>query len=115
LVTGTDCGVHGVTPGMLGREIQLLHEHGLRPIQALRAATADAARLLRIDDEVGTIEPGKTADLVAFRGDLTSDLSGVTAAEWVFKEGAVVRAPEQDAWCTGSSAQHDAYVVAGNR
>ena len=44
-------------------------EHGLSPLGALRAATLEAARLLGLEDEIGTIEVGKVADLVVVDGD----------------------------------------------
>jgi imidazolonepropionase-like amidohydrolase len=64
---GTDAGVtqHGRNLAELG----LLAEHGLRPAEALRAATGSAAELLGVDGELGTLEPGKRADLVAVDGD----------------------------------------------
>ncbi len=44
-------------------------EHGLSPVAALRAATIDAARLLGLDAEIGTLEPGKVADILLVDGD----------------------------------------------
>ena len=64
---GTDSGVgpHGTNL----RELALLAECGLSPAAALQTATTSAARLLRVDDELGAIEPGKRADLVVVDGD----------------------------------------------
>jgi imidazolonepropionase-like amidohydrolase len=64
---GTDAGVgpHGDNL----RELGLLQRAGMSPAAALRSATQEAARLLGVDDRLGTIEPGKAADLVVFDGD----------------------------------------------
>jgi imidazolonepropionase-like amidohydrolase len=64
---GTDCGI--VPHGANLRELELMSERGLTPAQALVAATSSAAELLGIRDSVGTIEPGKRADLVVVDGD----------------------------------------------
>ena len=64
---GTDAGV-----SMHGRnadEFLLMVQHGMTPMQAIAAATVNAADLLGLAGEVGTIEPGKSADIVAVRGD----------------------------------------------
>jgi imidazolonepropionase-like amidohydrolase len=60
---GTDAGI--VEHGTNLRELGLLVDFGLTPMQAIVAGTAAAARMCGIDDEVGTIEPGRRADLVA--------------------------------------------------
>ncbi|HEX9124677.1 MAG TPA: amidohydrolase family protein [Actinomycetota bacterium] len=64
---GTDCPVapHGTNL----RELQLMAENGFTPTQALVAATSSAAELMGLQDELGTIEPGKRADLVVVEGD----------------------------------------------
>ncbi len=62
-------GTDGTAGSHLPAEIALMVEVGLSPFAALRAATAEAARLLGLDREVGTLEPGKVADLVLVSGD----------------------------------------------
>lgn len=71
---GTDCGI--VPHGANLRELELMVERGLSPAQALVAATSSAAALLGLGDTVGTIEPGKRADLVVVDGD-PLDVSGL--------------------------------------
>ena len=56
-------GTDGFKGSHLPTELALMVDHGLTPLDALRAATISAARLLRVDDEVGTLEVGKVADL----------------------------------------------------
>ena len=62
---GTDGGVGSHLPS----ELSLMVEHGMSPLASLRAATMDAARLLGLDDEIGTLEVGKAADLLLVDGD----------------------------------------------
>src|SRR5206468_3333164 len=56
------------------RELELLHEAGLAPADVIRAATIQNARYFRIDDRLGSIAPGKVADLVLIEGDPLKDL-----------------------------------------
>ncbi len=64
---GTDSGV---TPhGQNLRELALMAEGGMEPAAVLAASTSAAAALLGVDDRLGTLEPGKLADLVMVRGD----------------------------------------------
>ena len=64
---GTDSGVS--PHGRNLEELALMVEGGMTPAQALHAATRSAARLLRLDDEIGALEPGKRADVVVVDGD----------------------------------------------
>jgi len=90
LVAGTDCGVRGVLPTMLPREVRNLHDHGLPAMEAIKAATSRAARLLGVDGEVGTVEVGKRADLLLVAGDPLADLRALEAVAAVVQGGAIV-------------------------
>ena len=90
LATGTDTGEVGVTADMVWREIVLLHEHGASAMTAIQAATSSAARLLGVDDEVGTIEVGKAADLVLVDGDPLVDLAVLARPVAVWQGGEAV-------------------------
>jgi imidazolonepropionase-like amidohydrolase len=94
LATGTDCGVRAIFSDMLALEVELMHSHGLSPMAAIQSATANSARLLGISDEVGTLAPGKRADLLAVMGDPTGDLSTLHRPVMVIKAGDVVRWPD---------------------
>lgn len=85
---GTDCPVapHGTNL----RELQLMAEHGFTPAQALVAATSSAAELMGLDDRLGTIEPGKLADLVVVDGDPYELEKLPGRVEAVYMEGARV-------------------------
>ena len=65
IAMGTDGGLGSHLP----TEVSLMVEHGLSPVAALRAATIDAAGLLGLDAEIGTLEPGKVADILLVDGD----------------------------------------------
>ena len=88
IAMGTDSGV---TPhGQNLRELQLMVEGGMTPAAALEATTRSAAQLMGLEDDLGTIEPGKVADLVVVEGDPydVSTLAG--RVEQVWKAGARV-------------------------
>jgi imidazolonepropionase-like amidohydrolase len=86
---GTDAAVcpHG-TQGL-----QLVHmvKLGMKPLAALKAATSVDARLFGLDDKLGTLEPGKLADLIAVPGDPTKDMSAMSRVLFVMKDGAVFK------------------------
>jgi imidazolonepropionase-like amidohydrolase len=85
---GTDAGGH--MHNINARELQYLVAAGMSPMQALQAATGWAAECLGIADDVGTIRPGKLADLVVVEGDPLQDitvLQDLQRMRMVFKEG----------------------------
>jgi imidazolonepropionase-like amidohydrolase len=87
-VAGTDVPVFPMVPGFsLHDELQLLHEIGLSPLQALQAATRNAAAAAGMLGEVGTIEEGKIADLVLLDGDPLADLGNTTRIVAVITRG----------------------------
>ncbi len=86
---GTDSGVspHGEN----AREFALMVSAGMPPMEAIQAATMAAAELLGIQDELGSVEVGKIADLVAVRGDPLEDISVLETVAFVMKEGTVYK------------------------
>jgi imidazolonepropionase-like amidohydrolase len=66
-------------------------KYGLTPAQAIQSATVDAAQLLGWADQVGSIEPGKFADLVAVEGDPLADITTLEHVTFVMKGGQVVK------------------------
>ncbi len=75
IAMGTDAGVgrHGEN----GKELQLMVENGMTPMQAIQASTSHAARLLRLDDKLGALEVGKLADVIIVDGDVLSDIASI--------------------------------------
>ena len=88
---GTDTGVS--PHGQNAREFELMVACGMPPMRAIQSATIEAARLLRIDDRLGTIEPQKIADLVAVSGNPLDDISTMREMAFVMKDGIVYREP----------------------
>ena len=87
---GTDAGVgdHGTN----AREFKLLVDWGgLTPMQAIVAGTANAAKLLGWDSQVGTLAAGKLADVVAVPGDPTADITALQRPTFVMKNGVVYK------------------------
>jgi imidazolonepropionase-like amidohydrolase len=84
---GTDAGV--VAHGSNADEFRLLVEFGMSPQAAIESATREAARLLGLEQELGTVEVGKLADLVAVPGDPLADVTALQRVGFVMKEGEV--------------------------
>jgi imidazolonepropionase-like amidohydrolase len=87
---GTDAGVY--PHGDNARQFAYMVKYGMTPMQAIQAATIQAADLLGWKDRVGSIAPGKYADIVAVKGDPTADPAELTRVRFVMKGGAVVKA-----------------------
>jgi imidazolonepropionase-like amidohydrolase len=89
--TGTDCG-NPVTPHgpALLFECQLFVEAGLTPVQALRCATLESARIVHLDRDFGSLAAGKVADVVVVRGDPTKDVKALWNVEKVVESGRLV-------------------------
>jgi imidazolonepropionase-like amidohydrolase len=87
IVPGTDSGVANIAFGRLDYDLQLLVRVGFTPTEALIAATRISAEAIGQENDIGTIEPGKLADIVAFDGDPTSDISACSRVMAVFIAG----------------------------
>jgi imidazolonepropionase-like amidohydrolase len=89
LLAGPDpTGIGGVVAGFGDqREVELLVEAGFTPVEAIHIATENGARFLEEDERIGTLAPGKQADLLVVRGDPSSKISDIEAVEIVFKDG----------------------------
>jgi hypothetical protein len=82
-------GNGGVIPGFGDqREIELLVEAGFAPVQAIRIATLNGAIFLGRQEQIGSIAPGKNADLVVVKGDPATRIAVIENVEIVFKDGA---------------------------
>jgi imidazolonepropionase-like amidohydrolase len=89
---GTDAGGFDwkVNPA---KEFAYMVKWGMTPAQAIRSATASAAELLGMQDKVGTIEPGKLADIVTVPGDPLTDITAIEKVDFVMKGGVIYRKP----------------------
>jgi imidazolonepropionase-like amidohydrolase len=86
---GTDAAVY--PHGQNAKEFKLMVDLGMKPIDALKSATATDAELLGISQKVGTLEKGKLADVIAVPGDPTMDITATERVSFVMKEGKVIR------------------------
>ena len=87
IVAGTDAGALGVEHGDLWRELCLLAECGLPSSAVLHAATGLAAQAIGLEQEIGTVEPGKRADLLVLDGNPLADIMNIRKIVQVFKDG----------------------------
>jgi imidazolonepropionase-like amidohydrolase len=86
---GTDAGVCAY--GTSGKQFAFMVKYGMTPMQAIQAATSNAADLLGHANELGSIKVGKYADLIAVSGDPLKDISLLERVEFVMKEGKVYK------------------------
>jgi hypothetical protein len=89
LLAGPDpTGNGGVLPGYGNqREVELLVEAGFSPLEAIHIATENGARFLGRDKDIGTLAPGKRADLLLVKGDPSAHITELENVEIVFKDG----------------------------
>jgi hypothetical protein len=89
LAAGVDpTGLGGAIAGFGDqRNYQLLREAGFTPAQVVQIMSLNGAKVLGVDDELGSVEPGKIADLAVMEGDLTSDPGAIRRVHLVFKDG----------------------------
>lgn len=84
-------GVGPYPHGSQTKEFQYMVRFGMTPVQAIRAATSEAAQLMGWQDRVGSLEVGKFADLVAVTGDPTADISELERIKFVMKGGQIFK------------------------
>ena len=86
---GTDAGVCAY--GTSGKQFAFMVKYGMTPMQAIQAATHNAADLLGRPDEFGSIKPGKSADIIAVSGDPLADIQLLENVQFVMKDGKVYK------------------------
>jgi len=105
LLAGTDVGFPSICPGSgLHDELGHLVEAGLTPMEAIRAATSEAARYLGREKELGTVEPGKRADLVLLDADPLADLRHSRRIRAVVLNGRLFDRGELDGLLAGAAS-----------
>ena len=89
ILSGSDAGVFA--HGDNARELELMVAYGMTPVAALKSATSVGARVLRLEREIGQVRPGGLADLAAFEGDPTTDVSALRRVKFVMKNGTIYK------------------------
>jgi imidazolonepropionase-like amidohydrolase len=90
---GTDAGGYPWTEVNQAKEFGYEVQLGMTPLEAIRSATRVAAELLGLSGQVGSIEKGAFADLIAVSGDPLQDVAVLTKVDFVMKGGEVIKAP----------------------
>jgi imidazolonepropionase-like amidohydrolase len=91
ICSGADSGP--LAHGDNAKEVEGLVENGLTPLQALRAATVNDAKMLGMGDRLGAVKPGFLADLIAVQGDPTKDIHAISTVPFVMKGGTIYKQP----------------------
>jgi imidazolonepropionase-like amidohydrolase len=87
ILSGSDSGVFA--HGDNARELDLMVDYGMAPLAALKSATSIAARVLHMESQIGQVKPGLLADLAAFDGDPTKDVTALHRVKFVMKGGTI--------------------------
>ena len=95
VAVGVDFGGYGYDPAISVREMAVLVDAGLTPMQAIQAGTSVGAELLQLQDSIGRIEAGYRADIVAVPGNPLDDMSALQKVVFVMKNGSIIHRPDQ--------------------
>jgi imidazolonepropionase-like amidohydrolase len=90
IVAGTDLG----SGYALHRELEIYNQAGIPAAEVLRIATLEAAQVMHLDRDFGSVSPGKFADLILVNGDPTANISDIRRIDVVIKNGATFRPAE---------------------
>lgn len=88
---GDDFGNPGIEMGMPIRDMELMELAGMTPMQIIVAATRNGAHVCNLETELGTLEPGKIADVLVVNGDPLQDIHTLTEVRLVIRDGVVIR------------------------
>lgn len=91
ICNGADAGP--LAHGDNAKEVEGLVADGLTPLQALRAATINDAKMMHWDDRLGTVKAGMLADIIAVKGDPTRDIDALSQVPFVMKGGVIYKQP----------------------
>ena len=91
ILNGSDVGTfpHGEN----ARELEAMVAYGMPAMNALKSSTSTAARVLHLENQIGSVKAGMFADLVAFDGDPTKDIAATRRVKFVMKNGTIYRRP----------------------
>jgi imidazolonepropionase-like amidohydrolase len=84
---GGDVGVYAHGDNV--RELELMVDYGMKPLEAVKSATSSNARLFHLEDRLGVVKKGWLADLIAVEGDPTKDIAALRRVKFVMKDGRI--------------------------
>jgi imidazolonepropionase-like amidohydrolase len=90
---GDDYGNPGIELGMPIRDIELMEEGGMTPMEIIVAGTKHGAHICNLEEQLGTLKVGKIADVLVVEGNPLLDIHVLTRVMWVIKDGIVIRSP----------------------
>jgi imidazolonepropionase-like amidohydrolase len=90
ILSGSDVGVF--THGDNARELELMVDYGMQPLDALKSATSTAAHVLHMETSIGQLKEGFFADVIAVEGDPTREIGALRRVRFVMKGGVVHKA-----------------------
>lgn len=93
IVCGSDAGVFA--HGDNARELELMVEYGMKPVEAIRSATLVVAKAQHLEGKIGAIKPGLQADLVTVEGDPTKDIITLRRVRLVMRDGVLFKEPQR--------------------
>ncbi len=88
--TGSDMVLYGAPPLPINRELELMVEYGITPLQAIETATANPAKVLDIEDVTGKLEPGLEADMIVVEGDVSTDIKALNNLKCTYMSGKIM-------------------------
>jgi imidazolonepropionase-like amidohydrolase len=88
ICAGSDVGVFAHGDNV--RELELMVDYGMKPLEVLRSATAINAAIFGLGSRVGSISPGLFADLLVVRGDPVASIASLRQVQWVMKDGKII-------------------------
>jgi imidazolonepropionase-like amidohydrolase len=92
IAMGTDCEGQDLLPhGPNARELELFVRGGMTTHEAIIAGTSGAAKCIGLEREIGAVEPGRVADVIAVAGNPLADITELQRVQFVMKDGQVVR------------------------
>jgi imidazolonepropionase-like amidohydrolase len=90
IAAGTDAGTPFNYPGLLVDELALMIEYGMTPYEAIYSATLGAAKAVKMEDEIGSVQKGKAADLIVVNGNPLINIKQLRELVYVFSNGRIV-------------------------
>ena len=90
VLAGSDMVLRDAPPLPINRELSLMVDYGVTPLQAIQTATGNPARVLGIEDQVGLLRPGLLADLIVVEGDAARDITALKNLREVYQSGRLV-------------------------